>query len=1204
MPGLDHLAALEHGSAHHDLLYHNLGDGPPSSAVQSGPFDAVILHGSLLAHRSGPVHEQHRRSLAWLEDHSCVKIALPLDEFSGAELLDEWLLALKVSHIFTCFDSSRRRELYPRMVDRAEFQQWHACYRDERQTRRPRGGLVPVTERPAVVLSRQHHRPYWLGERGQVEILLGAEVKRRAPGLGLSVNVLSPSGDPQGEARWLEQLAGCVAIVGAETGSSLLDRRGEIRAEMLSLLARCPGLAYAEVAHHLPTVVEETDFRQLGRHHIDAVLMGTCQVLVEGRYGGVLEAGVHYLAVRQDFSNLEEVLRGLHDRDAVREMTHRAHADVILGGKVSLRALADMLETAIERCQRPRDGQHDSARSRAAGEADASSRALESAPGGSVCQGADHAPRRRERNEFEELARRADCVVVLTESPEALAASPWLPGITSLSRHLPVFVVTEDAETEERVEEETPTTGWRILRVPRTNAPCQAQLLNETLCGHYKIRPIVMTDHLGFDEFLVRRYSALMVLVIRPELWNALRVDSDETQRSRLRRVLARTDLLVCPTERVRRELLERFDFPGATVVLAPEPPARAFFSPEASLRLCRRSRPGLAGTVFVPGPVGPVLDPRVLAEIVSHLPAWRFLMAGQAPVDSADSEWSSLGSLPAVKWLGDLLPQDWKWHAFNADVGLLPLRADAGPTEARRRALPLLACGLPVISPPSPGLEPQHGVVWHARSAEEFANIVGKAASTRHDPADLVARHSRASNVAVQGVIPRLYTSMLETMEQLERLPLPARPAHRLNVLVAYTDFETHIGTVREYLESPALLSQHDVVYMPAARTASVPLDLSVFDAVLIHYSLRLCYPDYISPHFVHALKQFGGYKALFIQDEYDGTEQARQWFRELGLHRVYTCVPQAYREKVYPSHRFPHVDFTTILTGYVPQEFEQVRNLRPMEEREVYIGYRGRNLAYWYGKLAQEKKIIGQRMRQICEDRGIPVDIEWDDSKRIYGQAWHEFHANCKAVLGSESGANVFDDHGDVRRAIEEALAENPDLTFDETFDRFLRDIDGQIVMAQISPRVFEAITLGSVLILFEGGYSGVLEPGVHYLSLKKDFSNVDDILEKLKDDAFLNRMAQRAYQDIIRSGRYSYRRFVARIDEDMTRAIRNGTGFRLIKCLMGERERGGVSRVTHRGYQWGHPLTEILSYTQDSYRGARTEEGPYDTEEAPSP
>ena len=217
-----------------------------------------------------------------------------------------------------------------------------------------------------------------------------------------------------------------------------------------------------------------------------------------------------------------------------------------------------------------------------------------------------------------------------------------------------------------------------------------------------------------------------------------------------------------------------------------------------------------------------------------------------------------------------------------------------------------------------------------------------------------------------------------------------------------------------------------------------------------------------------------------------------------------VFTCVPTADVEKVYPRERFPHVEFLPTLTGYVPLGLPRTTN--SLQQRRFLIAYRGHSLPYWYGDLGQEKLLIGRRMKAICEQRGLRVDIEWEDAQRIYGSNWYGFLQSARATLGTESGANVFDEHGAIRKAVEAALRENPSLDYAEVRARFLAPHEGRIRMNQISPKIFEAIACRTALVLFEGEYSQVVEPNVHYVPLKKDFSNVDDVLSKLQNDAFV--------------------------------------------------------------------------------------------------
>jgi hypothetical protein len=346
-----------------------------------------------------------------------------------------------------------------------------------------------------------------------------------------------------------------------------------------------------------------------------------------------------------------------------------------------------------------------------------------------------------------------------------------------------------------------------------------------------------------------------------------------------------------------------------------------------------------------------------------------------------------------------------------------------------------------------------------------------------------------------------------------------------RIRALVLYDPNALHTSTVLEHLNSIRLYTGLEVSYLPAVGRGRLFVDLDHFDVVIQHYSIRVAFGWHIAPEVEEALARFGGLKVQMVQDEYDYTERTRQFIERHGTHLFFTCVPEEQRELVYPSSRFPDTTFVSVLTGYVPVRFVLRPDWRPMASRRLRIGYRGRSLSPRYGHLGREKQLIGERMYEICRARGVPIDIEWNDSKRIYGDAWFDFIASVRATLGTESGANVFDDTGAIANAVAEFERVRPNASYEEIWRCFVAPYEGRVKMNQVSPRVFEAIGLATALVLFEGEYSGVVEAERHYIPLRKDFSNVDDVLRRLEDVAYLTELTERTYEDVIGSRRYSY-------------------------------------------------------------------------------
>jgi hypothetical protein len=359
------------------------------------------------------------------------------------------------------------------------------------------------------------------------------------------------------------------------------------------------------------------------------------------------------------------------------------------------------------------------------------------------------------------------------------------------------------------------------------------------------------------------------------------------------------------------------------------------------------------------------------------------------------------------------------------------------------------------------------------------------------------------------------------------------------LNILYLYNAGQTYTNAVFEHLDALGRFSGNRAFFMHSDSECPFAVDLSRFDAVCVHFSIRLPY-DQLSPAAVKALSEFNGIKFLFIQDEYDNTHRTWHWIKTLGFQLVFTVVPELGISQVYPPHKFGSTRFVSNLTGYVPSALAgEYDSVLPPSLRPVIVGYRGRPLPLRYGELGFEKVEIGRMVKSFCEQNSILSDIAWGEKDRIYGPRWYAFIRSCRSMLGSESGSNVFNWDGQLEVSVAEYRKENPTASDSEVYNSVIRPSEISGIMNQISPRVFEAISARTVLVLFEGEYSGVVKPNEHYIPLKRDGSNIAEVFEKLNDGEFVDQMADRAFRAVIASGRYSYSTFVKMVDWEIARS-----------------------------------------------------------------
>ena len=355
-----------------------------------------------------------------------------------------------------------------------------------------------------------------------------------------------------------------------------------------------------------------------------------------------------------------------------------------------------------------------------------------------------------------------------------------------------------------------------------------------------------------------------------------------------------------------------------------------------------------------------------------------------------------------------------------------------------------------------------------------------------------------------------------------------------------------TQAATVTEYLDALHTYSAHQVHEISMLHHFPARIDLDRFDVVITHYSLSIgpLLHHYLGHVLIEKLKKFRGLKAAFLQDEYREIQTYWKHINELGIDLLFSCVPEEEIAKVYPAEKVPRLRVVNVLTGYVPERLLK-QPVLPVVQRPIDVGYRTRRMPFWLGRLGHEKWFIAEEFQRLAKGTDLKLDLSTREGERLYGDAWTNFVASCRAVIGVESGASIIDFDGKLEHRVEDYVAKNPEATFEEVSQKFLALYEGSLKLHQISPRCFEAAALRTPMVLFEGAYSRVLEPERHFIVLKKDFSNFDYVVSKLRDHTFLQTMADRTYQEVALDPRWSYRSFIQKVDAALQDAVeRNAT------------------------------------------------------------
>ena len=218
--------------------------------------------------------------------------------------------------------------------------------------------------------------------------------------------------------------------------------------------------------------------------------------------------------------------------------------------------------------------------------------------------------------------------------------------------------------------------------------------------------------------------------------------------------------------------------------------------------------------------------------------------------------------------------------------------------------------------------------------------------------------------------------------------------------------------------------------------------------------------------------------------------------------------------------------------------------------ERRRIDVGFRGARYSRHVGD--DDRNRIIDYFATAPLDPPMVVDI---GTKAGYARrGWARFLNRCKGTIGAESGAIALhrDDailHSDelrsassplrtvhryLPRAVKRALrpgvdrftrrAPEPATTPEQPWR--MTTTSGTVSGKGVSSRHFDAIGTETCQILLPGRYNDLLEPDRHYLCLAPDFSNIDDVLGRFRDDAHRLRLVRETREWALADHTYAHR------------------------------------------------------------------------------
>jgi hypothetical protein len=258
--------------------------------------------------------------------------------------------------------------------------------------------------------------------------------------------------------------------------------------------------------------------------------------------------------------------------------------------------------------------------------------------------------------------------------------------------------------------------------------------------------------------------------------------------------------------------------------------------------------------------------------------------------------------------------------------------------------------------------------------------------------------------------------------------------------------------------------------------------------------------------------LKDRKGSLAVFVGNEYVDLKQKKRFLKASQADYVCSQLPGAAAHFIYDG-----IDNTRVIEmphGLNPSRFY----INSEQKKKTQFCFRGAKYPAWIGDTERNRFIAAIEGR--AHKMSAPCDIRHGN---INAGQWAGLLNLSKGTIGAEAGTYFLDRNNEII----DALKRVKELDADFDFAKFVSSLKIEYVSGKaISSRHFEAIGCGAAQLLLEGSYNNVLIKDVHYLSVKHDYSNLDEKLDEFNDDDRRQELALCALEHVLDKHTYDKR------------------------------------------------------------------------------
>lgn len=314
-------------------------EGSLPKKIFKNEYKIIVLHYSLFG---GTPFKITKKLIDYIKQSSSIKIAYFQDEYQAPKEKYKLINDLDVKLIFSLVREKDFKRTYYRYTNCQKVIYEIPGYVSKDLVRSSKKYSKPFNERKIDFAHRARSHNFIFGKKSNLKSIIGEKfLEHNLDNYNLDIS--SKESDRIYGDDWLKFLGNTKCILGAESGVSIYDIDGSIKKEHEEYLKK--GGDENKLYQNVYEKHEDNlNYSMIPPRVFEAAAFRCLQVLYPGYYSGVIKPGIHYFELKEDHSNLDDLLKLLETQEKVNWIIDNAYHDLILSKRYSYAAMVEKFD--------------------------------------------------------------------------------------------------------------------------------------------------------------------------------------------------------------------------------------------------------------------------------------------------------------------------------------------------------------------------------------------------------------------------------------------------------------------------------------------------------------------------------------------------------------------------------------------------------------------------------------------------------------------------------------------------------------------------------------------------------------------------------------------------------------------------------------------------------------------------------------------